>query len=60
MTVSVVSKASAVVPSKTKAFETFTVVEFTVVVVPLTVKSPESVSAAALTVPVNVGLASGA
>jgi hypothetical protein len=52
--VRVVSKSFAV-PSKTKAFETFTVVEFTVVVVPLTVKSPESISAAALTVPVNVG-----
>jgi hypothetical protein len=37
-----------------------TVVLFTVVVVPLTIKSPERVSAAALTVPVNVGLAKGA
>ena len=43
ITVKVVSKSSEVVPSKVNEFVTSIVVEFTVVVVPLTVKSPDTV-----------------
>ena len=43
ITVKVVSKSSEVVPSKVNEFVTSIVVEFTVVVVPFTVKSPDTV-----------------
>ena len=43
ITVKVVSKLSEVVPSNVNEFVTSIVVEFTVVVVPLTVKSPVTV-----------------
>ena len=56
----VLSDGLATEPSSMFLSSTLSVVEFTVVVVPLTVRSPESGRAAALTVPVNVGEALGA